>query len=101
MMLKLLEVVPDLPAGATVASFLAETDNVTRTLKGYSDTLDGRPESARQCTIQAAQVFLSASFGQKYHEFPCCLAHHNWVRLKDKLQSAHLGKLQSDRHSGL
>lgn len=61
MMRELLKVLPDLPADGTVASFLAETDCVTRTLKAYSDTLDGRLEAANQCTIQTAQVLASSS----------------------------------------
>ena len=63
MMRELTKVVPAQPADATVASFLAETDNVTRTLKGYSDTLDGRLEAAHHCSIQTAQVCTAASLG--------------------------------------
>ena len=56
-------VIPDQPPASSVASFLAESDNVTRILKGYSDTLDGGPSAQnKQAPLllnkQTAQVRL-------------------------------------------
>ena len=48
------------PAAASVAAFLAESDNITRILKGYGDTLDPRQDGLSHGSMQSAQVSASS-----------------------------------------